>query len=469
MYLKYFYDTSLAQASYMIGCQATGEAAVIDPSRNIEDYLQIAREQGFRITGAFETHIHADFVSGVTELARRTGATIYYSTEGADNGGYEWDQNLPLHGVTHGEAIYIGNVKLRALHTPGHTPEHVSYELTDGAAADHPMGVFTGDFVFVGDVGRPDLLEKSVGVKDAADQGARQMFESLQRFKEYGDYMQIWPGHGAGSACGKALGAVPTSTVGYERMYNPAFQPTGEQAFVDFLLDGQSEPPAYFAKMKEVNKQAVTPVADVPAAVEMQGTGDEVSQLAEQSHTMVVDTRSAAAFALGSIPGTINLPYPGAFAEWMGRLADYEADIYLIAEPFQYNKLRRILTGMGMDRLKGFYATSVVASTSNLRTYARETPKQVEERRRHNDVQILDVRYQDEWDQSHVPDAVHVSLQQLPNRTDELSTEQTVAVHCASGKRSAIAASILQNHGFDVINVEGGFMKWKKEQLEATD
>lgn len=469
MYLKYFYDTSLAQASYMIGCQATGEAAVIDPSRNIEEYLQIAREQGFRITGAFETHIHADFVSGVTELARRTDATIYYSTEGAENGGYEWTQDLPLHGVTHGEEIYIGNIKLRVLHTPGHTPEHVSYELTDGAAGEHPMGVFTGDFVFVGDVGRPDLLEKSVGVKDSADRGARQLFHSLQQFKTFGDYMQIWPGHGAGSSCGKSLGAVPTSTIGYEKMSNPAFQHTEEQAFVDFLLEGQNEPPTYFSKMKEINKRAMTPLVEVPAAVEMQITGDEVAKLAEQNHTMVVDTRSAAVYALGSIPGTLNLPYPESFAEWMGRLADYEVDIYLIAEPHQYKELRSILIGMGMDRLKGFFATTVVASASNLRTYTNETPQQVEERRRNNEVQILDVRYQDEWDQSHVPEAVHVSLQQLPERTDELSSDQPVAVHCASGKRSSMAASILQNHGFDVINVEGGFMKWEKEQLATTN
>lgn len=468
MYLKYFYDKSLAQASYMIGCQATGEAAVIDPSRNIEEYLQIAREQGFRITASLETHIHADFVSGAAELARRTGAVIYYSTEGAENGGYEWDQNLPLHGVIHDENIYIGNIKLRVLHTPGHTPEHVSYELTDTAAAARPMGVFTGDFVFVGDVGRPDLLEKSVGVKDSADKGARQMFHSLQQFKAYDDYVQIWPGHGAGSSCGKALGAVPTSTVGYERMYNPAFQPTDEQTFVEFLLDGQSEPPAYFAKMKEINKQAVTPLSEIPAGVEMHGTSEHVAELAEQNHTMVVDTRSASAYALGSIPGTVNLPYPDSFAEWMGRLADYESDIYLIAEPHQYEKLRQILISMGMDRLKGFFAASIPAEAQSLRTYKNETPKEVEERRRHHSIQILDVRYQDEWDQAHVPEAVHVSLQQLPNRTDELSKAQPVAVHCASGKRSSIAASILLNQGFEVINIEGGFMKWEKDQMTTT-
>ncbi|SHH73120.1 MBL fold metallo-hydrolase [Virgibacillus chiguensis] len=468
MYLHHFYETSLAQASYMVACQATGEAAVIDPARNIEGYLKTAREQGFQIVAAVETHIHADFVSGVTELARRTGATIYHSIEGVDNGGYEWSSDLPVKGLRDQDTIQLGKVQLRAVHTPGHTPEHMAYELIDGAVADRPMGIFTGDFVFVGDVGRPDLLEKAVGVVGSAEEGARQMFSSIHRFKKYADYVQIWPGHGSGSACGKALGAVPTSTVGYERLFNPAFQPTEETAFINLLLDGQPEPPAYFAKMKEVNKTGMTPLQKVPSPVEMQLTGDEIAELAQDNQTMVIDTRRIQTFATGSIPGTINLPYPDMFTEWLGRLADYEKTIYLIAEPHQFAPLRKIMLGMGMDNLKGFFATSVIDSASKKLTYDTQSPSVVDKKREHDDVQVLDVRYIDEWDEAHIPNAKHIPLPKLAERADELNPKKPVAVHCRSGKRSAIASSMLINQGFDVINVEGGFINWEQQNLETT-
>src|SRR5699024_1966432 len=189
------------------------------------------------------------------------------------------------------------------------------YELTDCANAEHPSGVFTGDFISVGDLGRRDLVEKSAGIKDSADRGARQLFHSLKQFKKYQDYMQLWPGHGAGSACGKALEAVPTSTVGYEKMYNPAFQPDDEQEFVNFLLDGQPEPPAYFAKMKEVNPSGMTPLSEVPAGVLMGLDGDSVAELAQSNNNMVVDTRNFYDFSNRSLPGTVNIPFPDLFAE----------------------------------------------------------------------------------------------------------------------------------------------------------
>nr|WP_286168715.1 MBL fold metallo-hydrolase [Roseburia sp. 1XD42-34] len=452
----------------MVACQATGEAAVIDPARNIEEYLEVAREKGFQIVAAVETHIHADFVSGVAELGRRTGATIYHSLEGVDNGGYEWNSDLPVKGLRDQDTIQLGKVKLRAVHTPGHTPEHMSYELTDEAVADRPMGVFTGDFVFVGDVGRPDLLEKAVGVAGSAEEGARQMFSSIQRFKKYADYVQIWPGHGSGSACGKALGAVPTSSVGYERLFNPAFQLTEETDFIDFLLDGQPEPPAYFAKMKEVNKTGMTPVSQVPYPVEMQLVGDKVAELAQDNQTMVIDTRSIQSFATGSIPKTINLPYPDMFVEWLGRLANYKKTLYLIAEPHQFAHLRNIMLRMGMDNLQGFFATSVIDSATKLLTYETQSPSEVDKKRKHDDIQVLDVRYADEWNEAHIPNAKHIPLPELAERTDELTRDKPVAVHCRSGKRSAIASSILINHGFHVINVEGGFINWQQENLEAT-
>ncbi|MBY7142481.1 MBL fold metallo-hydrolase [Virgibacillus sp. NKC19-3] len=469
MYLKYFYDKHLAQASYMVGCQATGEAAIIDPARNIEAYLSVARQEGYTINKAMETHIHADFVSGVTELARRTGATIYHSAEGETNGGYNFESSLPQQGLKDGDVVSVGNVQLKAIHTPGHTPEHISYELTDCPNAEYPIGVFTGDFVFVGDVGRPDLLEKSVGIKDSADRGARQLFHSLQQFKKYQDYMQIWPGHGAGSACGKALGAVPTSTVGYEKMYNPAFQPDDEQEFVNFLLDGQPEPPAYFAKMKEVNPSGMTPLSEVPTGVLLDLDGDSVAELATASKNMIIDTRNAYDFSNRNLPGTINIPFPDSFAEWMGRLANDDVDLYFITELHHIDQIRTILTGMGFDRMKGFFPPSVIVTAGKTRSYENKTPKEIEKEQQRQDLQILDARYQDEWETNHIPGAKHISLHRLADGADKLSGDKPVAVHCATGRRSAIASSILLNQGYEVINITGGFDQWKNENLATSN
>jgi len=214
MLLKYFNDSKLAQASYMVGCAQTGEALVVDPARDVTQYMQAAEQEGLRITHVTETHIHADFVSGSRELAARTGAMIYLS----EMGGPEWQSAyagennvIPVHD---GDAWMVGNIRIEVVHTPGHTPEHISFLVTDTAGADEPIGVFTGDFIFVGDVGRPDLLEEAAGMLGTKEVGARQQFSSVARFKDMPDYLQIWPGHGAGSACGKALGAIPSTTLG---------------------------------------------------------------------------------------------------------------------------------------------------------------------------------------------------------------------------------------------------------------
>ncbi len=208
MLLKYFYEDKLAHASYMVGCQDTGEALVIDPGRSVDIYLNAARQEGMRISGAAETHVHADFVSGARELAERCGARLYLSNEGDANWKYSYVDDYDHMLLTEGEHFMIGNVRLEVLHTPGHTPEHVALELVDTAAANRPMGIFSGDFVFVGSVGRPDLLETAIGIPNSSLSSARQMFHSLERFKRLPDYLQVWPSHGAGSACGKDLGAL---------------------------------------------------------------------------------------------------------------------------------------------------------------------------------------------------------------------------------------------------------------------
>ena len=255
MILRYFYDEYLAHASYLAGCPKTGEAIVIDPSRNVDQYIRTAKSNGLEVTASAETHIHADYVSGTRELEARTGAKIYLSDEGGTNSKYENLINVNHRLIKDGDTFNIGNLTFEVLHTPGHTPESISFLLTDsGGGADVPVGIFTGDFIFAGDVGRPDLLEKAAGYEGTAEQGAKEMFSSIERFKQLPDYLQVWPSHGAGSACGKSLGAIPSSTVGYEKMVNPALQYEDEKEFTQDLLRGQPEPPKYFSIMKRVNK-----------------------------------------------------------------------------------------------------------------------------------------------------------------------------------------------------------------------
>jgi hydroxyacylglutathione hydrolase len=266
MILKRFYNEPLAQASYLIGCAATGEALVIDPNRDIDQYLEEARASRLHITHVTETHIHADFVSGARELAARSGARLYLSAEGGDDWQYEFRAEPNVEPVRDGDRFKVGNIIVDVMHTPGHTPEHIIFFITDGAAADEPIGVVTGDFVFVGDVGRPDLLEKAAHVKGSMERGARELFSSLQRFKRQPDYLQIWPGHGAGSACGKGLSAIPHSTVGYERKFNWAFAIESEAEFAAAGLAGQPEPPRYFGEMKRINREGPRPLRRSAAA-----------------------------------------------------------------------------------------------------------------------------------------------------------------------------------------------------------
>lgn len=243
MLLTYFYDAALAHASYMVGCQKTGEAIIIDPGRGIQQYLDAAVDEGLKIVAAADTHIHADYVSGARELADQHGAKLYLSDEGPAEWKYLFADQYPHQLLTDGDTFSIGKVDLKVLHTPGHTPESLSFLLTDrGGGADQPMGIFTGDFVFVGSIGRPDLLEQAAGIMGTAEPGARDLFHSAQRFTQLPDYLQVWPAHGAGSACGKGLGAIPSSTVGYEKRFNPALQYTDEQEFVDYILQNSLRP-----------------------------------------------------------------------------------------------------------------------------------------------------------------------------------------------------------------------------------
>lgn len=470
MLLRYFYDQKLAQASYFVGCQEMGEAIVVDPARYVDQYLELAESEGMRIVAVTETHIHADFVSGARELAHRTGATLFLSDNGNDDWKYAFVNDYKHEPLYDGTEFTVGNIKFHTLHTPGHTPEHISLLLTDTVTADKPMGVFSGDFVFAGDIGRPDLLEKAADIADSAEVSARQMFESLQRFKLLPDYLQIWPGHGAGSACGRDLGAVPSTTLGYEKLFNWAFNENEEARFVDELLRGQPEPPYYFAIMKRVNKEGLPLLSDIHTPERLPFDHLE-NALSEDSP--IIDTRSAGVYAANHIPGTLNIPHEAAFTNWAGWLISYDSPYYLIVDPHLADELLRDLGAIGLDNCGGYFETPAIrawASTGQeLQCFNSALPSQVVDQIRTGEVALIDVRSRSEWNEGHIPGAQHMMLGYLRDNLDQLPVDKPIIVQCRTGVRSAIGASILQASGFsEVMNLMGGIQDWEAAGFAIT-
>ncbi len=464
------YDDQLAQASYLIGCGVSGTAVVIDPNRRVDQYIAAAEREGLRITAVTETHIHADFVSGTRELAARTGATMYLSACGPPEWQYRFGAEPGVVLLQDRDTIRVGNIELRAVHTPGHTPEHLSFLVTDCATAAEPMGIATGDFVFVNDVGRPDLLEKAAGVADTAETGARQLFRSLSWCKTLPDHLQIWPGHGAGSACGKGMSAVPQSTIGYERRFNWAFGVADEESFIRQVLMGQPEPPRYFGAMKRINRDG-PPVLGALALPERVAEHRIGGLLAEGA--VIVDLRPAPDFAAGHLPGTLNIPDNRSFATWAGSLLPYDRNLYLLLDDAGpgAGRLERVIQNLlmiGLDRVRGYLGPDVLrlwtAEGNSLERVEQLSVGELAGRR--NGLVILDVRGGSEWDAGHLKGATHIPLAELPDRLHELPLDQPVAVHCQGGGRSAIAASLLLSVGRrGVTNVSGGFGAWVQAGL----
>lgn len=462
MLLKYFYDDKLAHASYLVGCQKTSEAVIIDPGRDITPYLEAAKSEKMRIVGAADTHIHADYVSGARELAEATGATLYLSDEGDENWKYEYLDHYAYRLLKDGDNFLIGNIKLEVFYSPGHTPEHISFLLTDtGGGADKPMGIFTGDFIFVGSIGRPDLLEKAAGMSGTAVPGAYKVFESIQRFKKLPDYLQVWPAHGAGSACGKGLGAIPSSTVGYEKLFNPMLQYDNPSDFVEALLDGQPEAPKYFAVMKRVNKVGPAVLQGQPLPPKL-----EASQVTElvAAGLMVVDTRPGTAFAQAHIPGTFNIATRNLSA-WAGWLVDYNKPLYLIAQPNELITIGHYLAKIGIDQAAGYFDPQEV-SQAMTQSYQIMKPGEVADKIFNGEALLLDIRAESEWQEGHLPNAHHLMMGYLPENAHQFIGPKPIIVYCRTGNRSTIAASILQAKGAkEVINMAGGIEEWERVGL----
>lgn len=461
MILRRFFDERLAQASYLVACEHARAGLIVDPNRNIGQYTSAAARENIRIVAVTETHIHADFVSGARGLAERSGAQLYLSDAGDADWKYRFAKDAGAELLTDGSHFMVGDVRIDAVHTPGHTSEHMTFLVTDTATALAPMGALTGDFIFVADVGRPDLLERAAGFAGTMETAAHRLFQSLQAFKENPDWLQLWPGHGPGSACGKSLGAMPQSTLGYERLFNWALSESDEAAFVEEVLAGQPEPPAYFATMKRLNRDG--PPTDPPITPPVAGAAEVAHALS--SGAAVVDTRAAGDFAGGHAAGVISVPRNLAFLNWAGALLPYDVDLLFIGPASQEarQELGSDLALIGIHRVRGVFPSERMEELAahGIAMGSAQQSSISDVRSRRNGA-LLDVRGRTEFAAGHLPGAVNIPLVELQRRLDEVPSGNII-VHCQGSSRSAIAASILERSGHGpVANMAGGFAEWER-------
>ncbi|MDR9418631.1 rhodanese-like domain-containing protein [Gracilimonas sp.] len=464
MFFQHIFEEKLAQYAYLIGCQATGEAIIVDPMRDIERYKAIAEKNNLSITAATETHIHADYLSGLREFAE-DGVKILVSDEGDADWKYEWviGSEYSHQLLKDGDEFAIGNIKFTVKHTPGHTPEHISFLVADGAATDEPMGILSGDFIFVGDVGRPDLLETAAGQKGAMRESAKVMYDSIQKFKEMPEYWQVWPGHGAGSACGKALGSIPESTVGYEQRFNDSIRAAiDEQDFVEYILDGQPETPLYFARMKRDNRKGPKVLGEIPKPKNL--SVKEIIDKVQASNGVTLDTRNRYEFMTGHVRGALLSPLNKAFNTVAGSYINEEESIYLIVEEEKVEEAVVDLIRIGLDNIAGYATPSQLlefgekdGSLISMETIGFE---KTEEYLSKEEAHLLDVRKQSEFEEVHIPGAMNIAHTRLLDRLDEVPKDKPVMVSCRSGARSAVASAMLERVGFDVKYVDDLIEEW---------
>ena len=457
MFLRQIIDPSLAQHAYLIGCPRSGEAILIDPERDLDRYFRLAAENDLRIVAVADTHIHADYLSGARELMERHGALAYLSAEGGPDWQFEWaKQHAHARWLRDGDRFRVGNVEFHARLTPGHTPEHLSFLVSD-AGADEPMAVLSGDFLFVGDVGRPDLLESAAGQVGEMEPAARALFASLRATASWPDHLQLLPGHGAGSACGKALGAVPTSVLGYERKFNPALRQAmagNEAAFVHDILAGQPEPPLYFARMKRDNRRGPTLLAAGHLPTPNRLPIAALNQWIGCRGCAMLDLRTDAdAFLQQHVVGALFTPLRGGqLPVAAGSYVKEDERILLLLEhEGQLDEVVRQLIRIGLDRVEAWLpvadALEAGATGSLPRIHATALPK---------GVCVLDVRYADEHADERVRGARHIAHTRLAERLADVPADAALYVHCASGERAAIASAFLAREGREVVVVQGG-------------
>ena len=451
MIWKQFYLGCLAHASYLVG--SDGEGAVIDPQRDVDQYLAEAEALGLRIKYVIETHLHADFVSGHRELAERSGAEIIF--------GQRAGAKFPHRAVKDGDEVQVGRVRLRFLETPGHTPESISILVIDPDVGPDPQKVLTGDTLFIGDVGRPDLAG-AVGYTPAAM--AEMLYESLhQKLLALDDKVEVYPAHGAGSMCGRNISKETSSTIGEQRRFNYALQPMSRADFVHLMTSDLPEAPAYFAEDAARNRDGAVPLAALPRPAELPPA--EVQRLAGTGH-LILDVRNGAAFGTGHVPGALNIGLGGQFASWAGSLIPMGTPIILVAEsPAQVDEAVMRLARVGIESVVGFIGGGM-AAWDQVGFTAASLPQMPVDELRHQmdegrDLQLVDVRNPGEYAGGHAPGAVAAPLRNLASLLAKLDPRRPTAVICQSGYRSSAGASLLARNGFGPLyNVVGGTAAW---------
>jgi hydroxyacylglutathione hydrolase len=464
MLLERFEDRGLSQYSYAVGCERAGEVVIVDPRRDIDVYLDFADWRGFQITHVVETHIHADFASGARELAERLGVPVSVS---AYDQGEHYQVSFPHRDLRDGERLEIGRVVLEALHTPGHTPEHLSFLVYDGARSQEvPIALLSGDFLFVGSLGRPDLLGE-----EAKLELARQLFASVrQRLAGLPDGLEVHPGHGAGSMCGSGMSGRPYSTLGFERVANPYLDPSlAEDAFIARLLGDVPPFPPYYRRMKEVNSEGPKILDGLPGQRPL--AAPRFRELAEGGH-VVVDLRDQVAFGGGHVPGAFGVGVDGRLSVWASWVLPYERPLLLILPSEErFEEAARALIRVGLDAIEGYLEGGFsrwIQAGYPLATTPQLAPAELQRRLDQEDPpRVLDVRTRGEWDAGHIAGARHVMAGELQDRLDELpGRDQPIAVVCGGGYRSTVAASVLQRAGWEeVSNVTGGMGAWRRAGL----
>ena len=449
MHLRQFYVGCLAHASYLIG--DGGEAVVVDPSRDIEMYLDEAAVQGLRITWVLETHLHADFVSGHRELAARTGATIGI--------GARAEAGFPHRALRDGDQIMIGGTRIVALETPGHTPESLSFAVFERAADPQPVGVLTGDTLFVGDVGRVDILSSRLPVAELAGL----MYDSLHRkLLTLPDHTRVYPAHGAGSLCGRSMSAERSSTIGQERATNPALAPMSREAFIADITRDVPETPVYFLHSRDTNRAgpALRAERPLPPALSPTSVAAEIERGA-----IVLDARPFADYAAGHVPGSLHVPLDGQYASWVGTLVGPDDRLVLVSDPARTEEAVMRLARVGYENLSGVLDGGVPGWAAAGRPLQRAAAEAVIGAIRAGR-RVLDVRRAPEWNDSHLEGAHHIPLAQLAARAGELDRGAEWVVVCASGYRSGIALSVLERAGFTrLVNAAGGMDAWRRAGL----
>jgi len=453
MYFEQFYLGCLAHASYMIGSE--GQAAVVDPQRDVEIYLKAAHDHGLKIRHIFETHLHADFVSGHIELAARTGAQIHVSAKA--------EATFPHRAMQDGSEARMGKVCITALETPGHTPEGMSLVITDKEKSAKPWAVLTGDTLFIGDVGRPDLSKAH-----SPEQLAGMLYDSLHRkLLPLGDDVLVYPAHGAGSLCGRNMRAERSSTIGTERLTNYALQINGRDEFVRQLTANLPARPEYFLQDAEMNRAGAPALADLPQLPPL--SPQKVKTLLAEG-AFVLDVRPNTDFAAAHVPGSINIALSGQFASWAGSIMGLSARPVLVADtPEQYAEARLRLARVGIEDPSGYLDGGVEAwrkAGFPMSQLPQLTVLDLQQRLKQNALQLLDVRREPEWQAGHIAGAVWWPLDNFKVSPPEIDSSRPLAVHCQGGYRSMIACSLLQRAGFEnVLNVTGGYNAWQQEGL----